>query len=117
MAGDQVRIRTPEDKQWSEPATAASDAENPRSYMVKTPKETESIFNLFQVNKQTKLRSRYSFLHLKQKVNRPLQSKKLSRVPTKSNQQLLYKNGQRSKLELPRDLTLSELLFPLSGYC
>ena len=69
--------------------------------------ETESICNLFQVNKQTKLRSRYSFLHLKQKVNRLLQSKKLSRVPTKSNQQLLYKLGQGSKLELPRDLTFN----------
>lgn len=40
MAGDQVRIRTPEDKRWSEPATVVSDAGTPRSYFVKTPRET-----------------------------------------------------------------------------
>ena len=40
MAGDQVRIRTPEDKRWSEPATVVSDAGTPRSYIVKTPRET-----------------------------------------------------------------------------
>ena len=40
MAGDQVRIRTPEDKNWSEPATIVSDAGTPRSYIVKTPRET-----------------------------------------------------------------------------
>ena len=40
MAGDQVRIRTPEDEHWSEPATVVSDAETPRSYIVKTPRET-----------------------------------------------------------------------------
>ena len=40
MAGDQVRIRTPEDKHWSEPATVVGDAGTPRSYIVKTPRET-----------------------------------------------------------------------------
>ena len=40
MAGDQVRVRTPEDKHWSEPATVVSDAGTPRSYIVKTPRET-----------------------------------------------------------------------------
>ena len=40
MAGDQDRIRSPEDKHWSEPATVVSDAGTPRSYIVKTPKET-----------------------------------------------------------------------------
>ena len=40
MAGDQVRIRTPEDKRWSEPATVVSDAGTRRSYFVKTPRET-----------------------------------------------------------------------------
>ena len=40
MAGDQVRIRTPEDKHWSKPATVVSDAGTPRSYIVKNPRET-----------------------------------------------------------------------------
>ena len=40
MAGDQVRIKMPEDKHWSEPATVVSDAGTPRSYIVKTPRET-----------------------------------------------------------------------------
>ena len=39
MAGDQVRIRTPEDKRWSEPATVVSDAGTPRAYTVKSPRE------------------------------------------------------------------------------
>ena len=69
--------------------------------------ETESISNLFQVNTLSKLISRYSVLHLKQKVNRPLKSKKLSQVPTKLNQQLFYKLGQGGNLELPTDLTFN----------
>ena len=40
MAGDQVPIRTPEVKRWSEPATVVSDAGTPRSCIVKTPRET-----------------------------------------------------------------------------
>lgn len=73
----------------------------------KHQEETESISNLFQVNTLTKLISRYSVLHLKEKVNTLPKSKKLSQVSTKLNQQLLYKLGQGGNLELSTDLTFN----------
>ena len=112
MAGDQVRIRTPEVKRWSEPATVVSDAGTPRSCIVKTPRETlrrnRKHLQLIPSQQTNQAQKQRQFPALEAECEQTTTEQETQpSTPTKSNQQLLYILGQEGKLELPRDLTFN----------